>query len=183
LLIGLVIGLPFSSFDGVFQQFGSSRGAEVFVRDTVALADERHAGFGSRLSEVDAVLGRLSLLPNGAGGLSVEGGAARAYITGSLVLNNNLNPFFPVSATDAEIVGSGIVADNSALVLAEFTNLHGNEFVGLHARRGAGVHYRYGRVDRTRVTSAKRSSAASTSASTTMHGRSSRRSRRQTPIS
>jgi len=33
-----------------------------------------------------------------------------------------------------QVIGTGIVADNSALVLAEFTNLHGNEFVGLNIR-------------------------------------------------
>ena len=138
--------------NGIYQSLGSIRVADVTVRDTIALADERHAGFGIRLSEAQAVLGGLQLLANGAGGLSVEGAAAHAYITASLILNNNLNPFFPVTPGDLDVIGTGIVVDNSALLLAEFTDLHGNALAGLHVRNGAQAHYRYGRIDRTRLT-------------------------------
>lgn len=138
--------------NGIYQSLGSIRAVDVTVRDTIALADERHAGFGIRLSEAVAVLGELQLLANGAGGLSVEGAAAHAYITASRILNNNLNPYFPVTATDPNVLGTGIVADDSALLLAEFTDLHGNELAGLHVRNAAQAHYRFGQIDRTRQT-------------------------------
>jgi len=137
--------------NGIDQSLGSLRATDVTVRDTVALADDRHAGFGIRLFDVQAVLGGLQLTANGAGGLSVEGPGARAYIATSEVLNNNLNPHFPISNPDPDVIGAGIVADNGALLLAEFTDLRDNEFVGLHVRNGARAHFRYGSVARTRA--------------------------------
>jgi len=135
--------------NGIRQQYGWITIRDTTVTRTVALPDERPAGFGVRLENTTAVLGRVRLSNNGAGGMLIDGEAAEAYIADSDVDGNNINPNFPVGSSLGASLGSGIVADHGAMLLSQFTNLDRNEFIGLEANNGARTHFRYGRIEST----------------------------------
>ncbi len=140
--------------NGLLQRGGTLRGFALLIRQTRALADERHAGAGIRLTDgVQAALGLLDISNNGAGGLSIEGEGTRVYLSVSLFSENRSNPFFLHTVMETGAVGAGIEVERGALLLAEFTNVVRNDFVGLLVREDAQAHFRYGRIERTRLLS------------------------------
>lgn len=137
--------------NGILQRGGTLRGFALSVNETRAMADERLAGAGIRLTDgAHAALGLLDVSRNGAGGLAIEGEDTRVYLTGSQLNENRSNPhFLPPAGEPPHVVGAGIEVGQGALLLAEYTNLARNEFIGLHVRAGAHAHFRYGRIERT----------------------------------
>ncbi len=137
--------------NGVFQRGGAISAAGLTVRATNATPDDRKSGVGVRLSGgVHAVLGSLVLTQNGAAGLIAEGDGTLVYLSSSSVTLNEVNHSFTVDASTAPLtIGSGVVADDHAYVLSEFTTIDRNQFTGLYVRGGATIYQRYSEVSRT----------------------------------